>query len=168
MLELGAGCGLVGISTGILGASEVVLTDLPYCLSLMQDNVNHHYEVASTRGCQRIECTVCDWFDPPSLNEFGSDEEEEWNADVILVADCVWVQELVLPLLNTLKKLTAQSKSHPIQVIISYQQRGKDAHEVFWDGIHSLFLVVDEVDTASVKIKKPECLHLFECCQPVD
>lgn len=165
-MELGAGCGLVGIAAGILGAQEVVLTDLPYCLALMQDNVDRHYQVASMRGCRRMECAVCDWFDPPqSVNEFGTnDEREEWTVDVILVADCVWVQELVQPLLNTLEKLTARKDKHQaIRVIISYQQRGKDAHEEFWNGILSLFKVVDEIDTTSVGIEKPECLHLFEC-----
>jgi predicted nicotinamide N-methyase len=153
VLELGAGCGLVGIAAGVLGAKEVVLTDLPYCLPLMKKNVNFHQEMVAKSGCQQMKCAVCDWYDPPSLVDLGGD------VDVILVADCIWIQELVLPLLNTLKKLAAKGN---VQVIISYQQRGKAAHLEFWNGIHSIFSVrgVDKADTGS---RKPDCLHLLEC-----
>jgi hypothetical protein len=88
------------------------------------------------------------------MNEFG--------ADVILIADCVWVQELVQPLLVTLEKLL-DGRSRPVQVLISYQRRGKAAHEDFWSGIHSLFDVVREPDTLHVGLEKPDCLYLLEC-----
>lgn len=154
VLELGSGCGLVGIAAGVLGAEQVILTDLPYCLPLMRANVNRHRTNVMASGCRRIECATCDWFDPPHMNEFG--------ADVILIADCVWVQELVQPLLATLEKLL-EGRSRPVQVLISYQRRGKAAHEDFWSGIHSLFHVVREPDTLHVGLEKPDCLHLLEC-----
>jgi len=152
-LELGAGCGLVGITAGVLGAKEVVLTDLPYCLPLMQKNVDCYRVEAEKRGCQQMECSICDWFVPPELSEFG-------GADVILVADCVWLKELVQPLLATLEKLVAGGD---VQVIISYQRRGKDTHEEFWNGLHALFDVVRETDTRVVGLGKPDCLYLLEC-----
>ena len=107
-------------------------------------------------GCQQMTCAVCDWYDdPPSLVNLG-----DGHVEVILVADCVWIQELVQPLLNTLKKLIA--KGNDVQVIVSYQQRGKGAHEEFWNGIHSIFSVRN-VDTLDTGLNKPDCLHLFEC-----
>lgn len=165
MLELGAGTGLVGIAAGIFGAREVVLTDLPYCLPLMQENVHRHHEAAAERGCRRMECTICDWYDPPALCEFGGTEDDEaWSADVILVADCVWVQELVQPLVNTLEQLLAEA-DHPVQVILSYQQRGKDTHEAFLTGIQSIFNDVREVNAS---LTNPECFHLFKCSKTLE
>ena len=120
----------------------------------MQSNVDRHEGAVKARGCERIECAVCDWFDPPNPSEFGA------GADVILVADCVWLQELVQPLLTTLEKLVG---SRNVQVIIAYQRRGRDAHQEFWSKIHSLFTVVRETDTALVGLRKPDCLYLLNC-----
>jgi predicted nicotinamide N-methyase len=160
VLELGSGCGLVGIAAGVLGAEQVILTDLPYCLPLMRANVDRHRAYAMASGCLRIECATCDWFDPPPMNEFFLNGDFE--ADVILIADCVWVQELVRPLLATLEKLL-EGRSHPLQVLISYQRRGKAVHEDFWSGIHSLFPVIHQSDTSHLGLEKPGCLHLLEC-----
>ena len=158
VLELGSGCGLVGIAAGILGAKDVVLTDLPYCLPLMRANVEDHRADLLASGCQRIECNTCDWFDPPAMDKLGA--SCDWEPDIVLIADCVWVQELVTPLLSTLEKLIACRST---RVIISYQRRGKATHEDFWSGIHSLFDVVLEPDISHMGIKKPDCLHLLDC-----
>ena len=163
VLELGAGCGLVGITASILGATEVILTDLPYCLPLMQANVNHHRADSVAKGCQKIECTVCDWFAPPNPTELGLTGE----CNVILAADCVWLQELVQPFLNTLEKLVAGSDDS-MRVIIAYQQRGKAVHEEFWNGIHSLFNVVRGTDWLDARLNKPDCLYLLDCYNTLD
>ena len=120
VLELGAGCGLVGIAAAKLGANEVVMTDLNYALPLMRENVEQN---KLSDSHQKILCQECDWFNPPTLNELFkslSDDKSEIYPDVIIVADCVWLSPLVAPLLRTLKAYTSNSST---SVIISYQQR---------------------------------------------
>lgn len=107
----------------------------------------------SYKWLRGMECAVCDWYDPPSHTDLG-------GANVMLVADCVWLQELVKPLLKTLKKLTANGN---VRVIISYQRRGRSAHEEFRDGLHSIFSFVHYVDPRDTGLKKPDCLYLLEC-----
>ena len=147
VLELGAGSGFVGIATAILGAREVILTDLEYTMELMQENITSNMNTikegsSSTasnddsnddnmKGCLKIECHVCDWFKPPSIVEFGF---LNTHPQVILVADCVWVEELVDPLMNTLD-LYCQEET---LVFISYQKRGKSAHDQFWQRLKHL------------------------------
>ena len=125
------------IASGILGANEVVMTDLPYALPLMRENVERNK--SSWKGkdlpCQRIECKECDWFQPPPINILFGNANEELHPDVILVADCVWLSPLIAPLLQTLKKYTANAST---KVIITYQQRGREAHEEFLQGIRDL------------------------------
>ncbi len=151
--------GLVGISSYLLGAKKVVMTDLQYSLPLMEKNVN----ISKSRSCQRnevdgqiITCKVCDWFCPPPINELLLGTR---SPDVILVADCVWLAPLIAPLLCTLDKYTDAST----KVIITYQQRGKDVHDEFWVGIHDLFDVVAVDTEKSVGLAKPDVFYLFEC-----
>ena len=78
---------------------------------------------------------------------------------MILVADCVWLASLIAPLLRALKTYTDDSTT----AIITYQQRGKDAHEEFWEGIHHMFDVVAVDTEATVGLTKPAVFHVLEC-----
>lgn len=154
VLELGAGCGLVGVACGILGATRVVMTDLQYALPLMRENVERN---ANDTQCP-IECKECDWFSPASIDElFGN---ADGPPDVILVADCVWLSSLIVPLLQTLKAYTTHSHT---KVLITYQQRGREAHEEFMEGIHDLFNVIYVDTEKSAGLAKPDVFHVFEC-----
>jgi Lysine methyltransferase len=101
VLELGAGCGVVGISAALLGAPHVLLTDLPELLPLLQSNIDRNR--AMLRG--EVACRPCDWTQPLPL--------DLPPVDLILVADCVWMEHLVAPLLHTLRQLTDLTTMHP-------------------------------------------------------
>ncbi|KAL3766545.1 hypothetical protein ACHAW5_000780 [Stephanodiscus triporus] len=158
VLELGSGCGLVGLSSGIIGAYKVVMTDLKYALPLMLENVKRNESSwrGIDKGSKTIECKECDWFRPPPISELFSNNN---GPDVILVADCVWLAPLIAPLLRTLETYTDDSTT----VIITYQQRGKDAHEEFWEGIHHMFDVVAVDTETTVGLAKPDVFHVLEC-----
>jgi hypothetical protein len=151
--------GLVGISSYLLGAKEVVMTDLQYALPLMKKNVN----INKSRRCQRNEvdgqtilCKVCDWLCPPPINELLPPTS---IPDVVLVADCIWITHLIAPLLRTLDMYVDAST----KIIITYQQRGKDVHDEFWDGIHDRFDVVVVDTEKSIGLAKPDVFYLLEC-----
>lgn len=161
VLELGSGCGLIGIASGVLGAKKVTMTDLQYSLPLMQENVERNkssWQGEKDLQCQKIECKECDWFHPPPITELCGSTVD--SPDVILVADCVWLAPLIAPLLQTLDKYTNDVS---IKVIITYQQRGRDAHEEFWEGIHNLFDVVAVDTELEAGLTKPDVFHVFEC-----
>jgi Lysine methyltransferase len=166
-LELGSGCGLVGLAAGVLGAKEVLLTDLPYALPNMQTNLDHHAELC---GHSRMVCQALDWYDPPSWQDLGEimkpNNNTHWIPEVILVADCVWMQELVGPLFATLQTLApkdGQSSVNAMRILISYQRRGKSTHEEFWNGLHTRFpnAIVTEVDVSQVGLSKPDVIYLL-------
>jgi hypothetical protein len=205
VLELGAGCGLVGIATGVLGASHVTMTDLPDTMTMLQRNIDRHYAMLSgstanvpRRPSTTLTCMACDWCQSPprellttptAITPPAAAKRPIPLHDVILVADCVWMQELVAPLLQTLRVLTevipvSQDKEPqheqfpaamtttttttitttlPSTVLISYQRRGKPTHEQFWAGIHSLFSYVHEVDVSAIGLTKPESIFVLEC-----
>lgn len=145
-----------------MGASEVTLTDLPYVLPLMQGNVERHRDMIQESGCYKIECKACDWFAPAKfMEEYYGRHGQPDKEHVILLADCVWVQELVSPLLATIKLLITREPSSV--VIISYQRRGKPAHEEFFAGLDEIFGTVRDIDVVSLGMSKPESLQLLEC-----
>ena len=152
VLELGAGTGFVGIAASLLGAEQVILTDLEYTMELMSKNIS----LNQSPRC-KLSNQVCDWFNAPSISQFQFDTV---YPDVILVADCVWIAELVDPLMKTLDMYC----NDDTLVIITYQQRGKVTHEEFWYQLKQLFGNIKLIDTESIHgLSKPSSLSLIEC-----
>jgi hypothetical protein len=177
VLELGAGCGVVGITAAALGAQSVLMTDLPCVLPLLQSNIYRNRNLITTNSTNyaiSMQCCECDWYQQPLSSRIM-----DFSANVILVADCVWIQELVEPLLTTLRSLVTTSSStlkrdtgedtnggdsgDDVHVLISYQRRGKGTHEAFWKGLCELFSSIESVDTDAAGIDKPEVLQLLSC-----
>jgi predicted nicotinamide N-methyase len=101
VLEVGSGTGIVGIVAGLMGANRSVLTDLQYTLKNLQHNVDKnkpHYEAS-----YNVDVMELDWFNAATYPTTTRDENgSEKNWDVILGADIVWIEELIVPLVNTL------------------------------------------------------------------
>ncbi|XP_019349619.2 protein N-lysine methyltransferase METTL21D [Alligator mississippiensis] len=106
VLELGAGTGAVGIMAASLGA-DVTVTDLEELQDLLKLNIetNKHLLTGS------IQAKVLKWgedvtaFLPPP--------------DYILMADCIYYEESLEPLLKTLKDLSGPDTC----IICCYEQR---------------------------------------------
>ena len=158
IIELGAGCGLTGIAAAILGAKEVILTDLQYTLSLVQANIDLN-KWAFPVCCDRIECKECDWMctNRDTLSNLGFSDNKP--PDLILAADCVWLEELVEPFLQTLVILSYNNKR--CKILISYQRRGKEVHAKFTEGLKRLF----QVEEVSYNYKWSSAIQIFECTQ---
>ena len=90
VVELGAGAGLAGLASAVLGAARVVLTDLPENLPLLQRN--------AARNGLDVSVAAFDWLTPTTLGE---------RFDVVLAADCVFWPELFEPLLNAIEAVAA-------------------------------------------------------------
>ena len=130
------------------------MTDLEYALPLMEENVSRNYN--KDMNYQSIKCKACDWYKPQPISELCENSDDP---DVILVADCVWLNHLISPLIHTLQTYAGEST----KVIITYQQRGKDAHENFMQGIHDIF-DVEIIDTEKeVGLAKPDVFYVLEC-----
>eukprot|EP00668_Euglena_longa_P029717 GGOE01037085.1.p1 GENE.GGOE01037085.1~~GGOE01037085.1.p1 ORF type:complete len:173 (+),score=53.32 GGOE01037085.1:143-661(+) len=84
-----------------VGVGRVVLTDLPAVLAVLQENVQLNASCWAGRQ-------------PPAVVEvqplrWGTDDHDALQAvDLVLVADCVYWEELFAPLVATLRHFTAQ------------------------------------------------------------
>ena len=154
IVELGSGCGLVGIAAAVLGAREVILTDLSYTLPLLRGNIEYNRHVVSEK-CERIECIECDWFKASSIKKFPSFGTNS-SIDIILAADCVWLEELVKPFLGTLSRLCSNREC---KILISYQRRGKEVHDKFISGLNRMF-IASEIEFT---FKWSSAIQILEC-----
>ncbi|KAG9442003.1 hypothetical protein H6P81_017857 [Aristolochia fimbriata] len=97
VVELGAGCGLVGCIAALLGA-KVILTDLPDRLKLLKKNVEANVEESYSPG----EATVAEleWGDDPDCRL------TEPMPDIVLGSDVIYSEGAVTNLLVTLQQLS--------------------------------------------------------------
>ncbi|KAG7466434.1 hypothetical protein MATL_G00164790 [Megalops atlanticus] len=107
ILELGAGTGVVGLMAATLGA-HVTVTDLEDLQHLLQMNIRDNQALVSSGS---IVAKVLKW---------GEDVTEFLPPpDFILMADCIYYEESVKPLVKTLKDLAGPGTC----VICCYEQR---------------------------------------------
>jgi len=120
VVEVGSGTGLVGLACGVLGA-DVTVTDLPSQLPLLQANIdkNHLQE--------RVKADVLSWGEgcshlrPP--------------VDVVVAAECIYYEELVIPLCHSLRELCDR---HTV-VYVSYEPHNPEGVSLFLETASKIF-----------------------------
>eukprot|EP00271_Cylindrocystis_brebissonii_P000848 TRINITY_DN11030_c0_g3_i1.p1 TRINITY_DN11030_c0_g3~~TRINITY_DN11030_c0_g3_i1.p1 ORF type:complete len:299 (+),score=21.91 TRINITY_DN11030_c0_g3_i1:467-1363(+) len=125
-LELGAGCGLVGIVAACLGTRSSVLTDQAGNLPLLEKNVRQnqpHY----SGGAANVSVKELSW---------GSSSAEAFSPplDVLLATDVVYHHEAVAPLVETLRALVG-----PNTTVFLAHGRNRTAEEAFFEKVRKWF-----------------------------
>ena len=122
ILELGSGCGIVGLLVADLcSTSDVLLTDLPEAMDILNRNVEHANFV-SIRG--KLATAVLDWDEP--LPERVSNH----RPDVVIVSDCTYNPDSIPGLVKTLSSVAKISPD--VFVFVSLKVR-HDSEAVFFD-----------------------------------
>jgi hypothetical protein len=135
VVELGAGCGTVGLAAAALGAAVVVLTDKPACVPILVENIAANEEFG-----YNVRCLPLDW------ESLGTDADAVVEAcggrapDLIIASDCLYSPDLLDPFAATLARLARASTPvgfgggggsgssgftvRPVQVILTFCRRG--------------------------------------------
>lgn len=132
VLEVGAGCGMVGIALSYQRVCEVVLTDLEDAQEIMQTNI----DCASPCPGSSLKRQVLGW-------GAGLDDLKDSKFDLVLVSDCIYNPDSSVLLVQTLKALT---KRNPRVLIFVAFKRRHDADEVFFQHMRDNELEVAEQD----------------------
>jgi hypothetical protein len=102
VLELGSGCGLVGLVASFIGIKSITLTDNePEVLEILKLNTRH--------ACRSVKCRVfeLDWGSIVAEKNLEIETgRKTWK--LILAADVVFWQEAILPLSITISNLLAK------------------------------------------------------------
>jgi len=123
IIELGAGTGLAGIAAAFLGAKKVLLTDLGYTLNQLNYNVAANCNADELRD-NAVAVAELDWLREDTY-PFSS-----LPFDTVVAADVVWVEELVVPLVNALSRLC--TKDYTV-FVLSHQSRTQRCNDLLFN-----------------------------------
>ena len=129
---------MVGIAAGILGAN-VLLTDLPVYIPQLQATIEANIPALE----DRVNAKALDWSE--DLTE--DDSRMRRKADILLLSDCIYYENSLDPLVNTMKCLTDIHST----VILSYERRPEklDLYKEFFSIVEKSFVkeVLSEVSS---------------------
>ncbi|GAB7344068.1 hypothetical protein MBLNU457_1981t1 [Dothideomycetes sp. NU457] len=139
VIELGCGCGVVGIALSqTVPDCDVLLTDLPEVDELVARNI----EAASPAMSSHIEFAALDWDAPlPSA-------VQSRNFDIIVAAECIYNTDSIPPLVKTLTALVQRS---PKAVVVISTKFRHDSERLF----HDLAAKAGLIESSSAKLPLP-------------
>ncbi|KOG97134.1 Protein-lysine N-methyltransferase efm6 [Saccharomyces pastorianus] len=167
VLELGSGTGLVGLCVGLLEKNKfhdntkVYVTDIDKLVPLMERNIQLdkvQYEVLAREL----------WWGEPLSADFSPQEGDLQtnNVDLVLAADCVYLEKAFPLLERTLLDLT-NCISPPV-ILMAYKKRRK-ADKQFFNKIKKNFDVLEITDFIKFNYYLKQKTHLFQLvrkCSP--
>ena len=171
VVELGAGCGLLGMVASALGAKNVIVTDHPDAMPLLRKNVDANEgalrEAAEAHERTRVALKAkkgdgrargvgalpLDW----TSDEHLSDVVELGPYDVVLATDVVFNESLVAPLVRCIRRCLRRRDG---VAFVCLQERCPDAFRAFRKTCEEHF-EVREIPGDDVGFVDEECV-LFE------
>ncbi|KAK1430944.1 hypothetical protein QVD17_14080 [Tagetes erecta] len=124
-VELGTGCGVAGMGLYLLGLKEIILTDIAPVMPALKHNLKRNKNVLG----KMLKTAQLHW------NKSDQIEALKPPFDVVIAADVVYIEETVGPLLATMEAMVSDSG----MVLLGYQIRSPEAHELFWDQCYRAF-----------------------------
>ncbi|XP_049833234.1 protein N-lysine methyltransferase METTL21D-like [Schistocerca gregaria] len=148
VVELGAGLGCVGLTASCLGA-HVTMTDLPEIMPLMRHNIDVNRHLWTQSGGSATA----------EILRWGEEVSEVKEISLLLLADCVYYEESVEPLYETINALAG----HETEIIICQELRSSELQIQLW----KKFMQLLEEKFQMVHIKESEQhpeFHSFDIC----
>uniref|UniRef100_A0A1B6C5F0 Methyltransferase-like protein 21D n=2 Tax=Clastoptera arizonana TaxID=38151 RepID=A0A1B6C5F0_9HEMI len=140
VLELGSGLGCVGLTASCFGA-DVLMTDLPEALEGLQYNIDTNQVVWSSSG-GKAHARPLKW---------GEQIDLDTIPDIVLFADCIYYEESIKPLMNTLIWIT----NSETQIILSQEERDTDRQKSLWKNFLDEFVKYFEYKIVPLEEQHP-------------
>jgi len=131
VLELGAGCGIVGIAFAkSFPDAKLMLTDLPEAEEIARYNIAASTASAKNSGSPNLSYQNLDWAEPlPTSLEAEA-------IDLVLVADCTYNPDVVPHLVSTLSSIVhskSESDSGRRTLVLLAMKVRHDTERIFFD-----------------------------------
>ncbi|KAK9503820.1 hypothetical protein O3M35_010295 [Rhynocoris fuscipes] len=121
VIELGAGLGCVGVTAACYGG-DVILTDLPEVVPQLIRTIDLNRNSWNDRG--QVTAVALTW----GQNKQNNYEALKIPADVILLSDCVYYEESLDPLIETIKTISSDTT----EIILSQEKRDTEKQQEIW------------------------------------
>jgi predicted nicotinamide N-methyase len=144
VVELGCGAGaLPGLASALLGASSVVLTDVPAALPVVQRRVE-------SVAAPNVAVAALDWRE-------GVGGLRDFN--VVLAADTIWLDDLVEPFVNCVAELLAGGG----RLLLAHQTRSTAVDDELFSALSRRGLACSEIPRDDLAPDfRPDHIRLFE------
>ncbi|RQM18930.1 hypothetical protein B5M09_009401 [Aphanomyces astaci] len=142
-VELGAGIGLVGMVLSALGCMEVTLTDQPYCLPLLDKNVDANFGPAGPRPLVKAL-------------QWGEDATDGSQVDLIVASDVLYNASVFAALVHTLDAL-ATPATH---IFLCYEPRIPAQEALFFSMLQAAGFTWQPVDFVCTQVDYPDDMVL--------
>jgi hypothetical protein len=137
VVDLGSGTGIAGIALHAMGASLVIATDMPKCMSLLETNVAAWNKVHDNRGGVLVAAPLA-WerYRAGDLNQLLEEHVStaSANVDILVACDCVYGTEHIgrSPIVPIVSDFLLSTELTSRIVFIAYESRDDDIEESFW------------------------------------
>ncbi|XP_072968730.1 uncharacterized protein [Typha angustifolia] len=129
-VELGSGCGPAGIGLLRLGL-DVVLTDVSPVLPALRRNIKRNRPLLP----RSPKHALLYWNNPSQIRSVNP------PFDIVVAADVVYMEDSAAQLVDAMDALLAPDGV----VLLGYQLRSPEAHQVFWEMCRRVFRVIEKV-----------------------
>lgn len=148
VLEVGAGCGIVGIALSQLRKCEIIMTDLEDAQDILQYNIDK----AKPALGSTLTRQVLGW---------GTDLDSltDSKLDLVLVSDCIYNPDSSVLLVQTLEQLCKHNPN--VLIFVAFKPR-HEADEIFFDHMKQSGLSITEQGS----IKLPHILTDYDDAEP--
>lgn len=126
-VELGTGCGVAAMGLYLLGLTNIILTDIPPVMPALKHNLKRNKSVLG----KMLKIAQLNWTNSDQIKALKP------PFDIVIAADVVYIEEYVAPLLAAMKQMVSDSGV----VLLGYQVRSPEAHEMFWEQCYRIFHV---------------------------
>ena len=130
VVELGSGTGAVGLCAGVLGAKQVILTDLEELVVFLSHNIELNTEVT------RVSALALEWGNNANIETVMN---MVTRVDLVLVSDCVFYEESLDDLVDTMRLLSDKQT----RILLTYEERDSqikhDVMKLFFEKMKSHF-----------------------------
>ncbi|KAK4936520.1 hypothetical protein LTR10_022627 [Elasticomyces elasticus] len=140
VLELGAGCGTVGVAFAQLVKCDMVLTDLDDAQEILASNI----KCASPLAGSTIKAEVLDWTS-------GLGDSSNAKYDIVLVSDCIYNPDSSLHLVEILRQLATRTPN--LLILVGFKRR-HEADTIFFERMQKTRFEVKE----SINIPLPHTM----------
>lgn len=149
VLEIGCGCGLVGIVAAALGSTSVLLTDLEMQIPIIRRNIYLNQSLFDASRCEVSAASFSFGSTAGTLNNYGLSE-----VDLVLGADIGYDIELHFPIVQSLQSLLENSGT---VIVLAEEIRWKDIYGWYRECLGSSFPNLQVVSRSySNSIRKTE------------